>query len=198
LIVLDFNPRSIKEEGVFLDKVVVNVKKLNIVRNKDDVVNLEKVKALTPQEEPGIKAPFGADKVIIEVGDVHYIDYTKEEKNREKVIELNLKEEYRHLDDSFQISQLIACKVFFNGKMGNIGVNILKIQEDLAKLAERNKSLSEDFTLAMKETVAKTKKQVAEQVEEKIGDVREKIEEVKDKMEIVKETSTSAREKKQK
>ncbi|MFQ5952112.1 MAG: hypothetical protein ACE5JK_01745 [Candidatus Omnitrophota bacterium] len=171
LVVVDFNPRTIKENGVFLDKIAIHVKELNIVRNKDGIVNLSKVTALTPQEKPKVKSLFDVKRLVIEIGNVKYIDHTKEGEEKVKVIEIGLKEEYKDLKDADHISRLVAYKVFFNGKVGNIGVDILKIQNDLAKLAETNSHLAEDIKTAMSETIEKAKEKietVKEAVEEKV------------------------------
>ena len=110
---------------------------------------------------------FKADKCIIEIEKVKYVDRAGEE-DKAKEINIDIKEEYKTIKNFDNIAKLIAYKIFYSGKIGNIGVNIQKIQKDLAKLAERNKKLADE--------IAQAKQQKAEEVKQV---VQEKIEAVK-------------------
>lgn len=170
-VVVNFNKKTFFEEGTFLDKIIIHLKELNIIRNKEDVVNLSKVKALTPQEENSDKSPFSVKSCIIEIEKVNYIDYTKGEEVEKETFVIDEKEEYNKIRDPERIGRLIAFKIFFNGKIKNIGVDILKIQEDLAKLAESNKKLSEQLEKLKQAQDASEK----EAIEQKIEEIKEDI-----------------------
>jgi len=184
LVVLDFKPKTLLEKGTFFDSIVIHVKELNIIRNEDDVVNLSRVKALTPQEKAKEIPPFLVDSYVVEVGKVRYIDYTKEEEEeREKEIALDIKEEYKNLKDTDNIAKIIAYKIFFNGKIGNIGVDIQKIQSDLAKLAEQNKKLADEIAKISEEKIDKAKEVVKEKIEKTKEVIKEKVEDIKEAIE---------------
>ena len=182
LVVLDFKPKTLLEKGTFFDSIVIHVKELNIIRNEDDVVNLSQVRALTPQEKAKEVPPFLVDSYVVEVGKVRCIDYTKEEE-REKEIILDIKEEYKNLKDTDNIAKIIAYKIFFNGKIGNIGVDIQRIQSDLAKLAEQNKKLADEIAKISEEKIDKAKEVVKEKIEKTKEIIKEKVEDMKEAIE---------------
>jgi methyl-accepting chemotaxis protein len=210
LIVIDFNPRTIFEEGVFFNKIDVDIKELNIIRNKDNVVNLSQVKALTPQEKPKKVLPFNLARYEIEIEKVRYINYMKEDPERVKEIDLNLKEEYKDVKVADNLANVIAFKIFFNGKIGNIGVDIQKIQQNLAVLAEKNKQLGEEMKKVKEEQLEKakeaakiaaekTKEAVQVQVEKTKEDIKSKVETVKEAadktIDVIKEKTEEIKEK---
>jgi len=163
-VLLDFKIETFFEPGAFFDKIEVNIEKINIIKNKDGVVNLSKMSALTPREN-GSPPPFRVDKYHIKIGKIYYTDRTREEKDQVREIELGVDEEYKNLKDPGNLAKIIAYKVFFNGKIGNIGVDIKKIRKDLAALAEKNKRLKEEFTSLDSAGDAPLKKGLSEKVE---------------------------------
>jgi len=190
-ILMDFKLKTLLEPGAFLDRIEIHIEEINIIRDKDGVVNLSKMKALTPQEKPEKKKPFLADKYVIRIGKVYYIDRTLEEDKQIREIDLNVEEEYKNVTDPDNLARLIAYKIFFNGKVGNIGVDIQKIQADLAALAEKNKKLAEEMAQARQEQIDKAKEAVKETVEKAAGAMQEQVEKAKsaigDKVESIKE-----------
>ena len=171
LLIIDFKKKTFFEKGAFLDAIVIHLEEFNIVRNKEDVVNLSKLKALTPQEKPKEKDPFLVDSCIIKIEKVRYTDYTKDEEGLEKVVDLEVEEEYKKMKNPDNIARTIAFKIFFSGELGNIGVNILEIQKNLAKLAEENKKLAEELEKLKQERDEKAKKEI----EGKIETIKEEI-----------------------
>jgi len=192
LIIMDFKTKTLFQEGAFFKKIVVKIKELNIVKNKDNVVNLSKIKALTPQKKTEKAKPFELDRYVIEIDKVKYIDYTKEEKSVKEIV-LDMKEEYKNLAVADNVATIIAFKIFFNGKVGNIGVDIQKIQEKLAILAEKNKELSEELKKTSQEQIKKAKEAVKEQAGKAKEAVKEQVdktaEDVKGKIKTVAETA---------
>lgn len=174
-VVINFNKKTLFEEGTFLDRIIIHLKELNIIRNKEDVVNLSKVKALTPQEKSNNNGPFSVSSCIIEIGEVNYIDYTKNEEGEKETFVIEEKEEYNKIRDPERIGRLVAFKIFFNSKLKNIGVDILKIQKDLAKLAENNQKLAEQLE-KLKQTKDEGEKKEIEGKIEKIQQDIDKIE----------------------
>ena len=173
-IVMDFKKKTFEEEGAFLDKIVIHIEEVTIVRNKDDVINLSKIKALTPQEQPKEKDPFAVDSCLIKIDTVRYIDYTKDENGQEKVFEINDSEEYKKIRNSDRIGRLIAFKIFFSGKLDNIGVDIQKIQKDLSKLAQENEKLAGELEKLKTEKDEEVKKDI----EKNIEDIKENIDKI--------------------
>ena len=174
-VVVNFNKKTFFEEGTFFDRVIIHLKELNIVRNKEDIVNLSKVKALTPQEKSNNDSPFVVKSCIIEIEDVHYIDYTKNEEGEKETFVIGEKEEYNKIRDPERIGRLVAFKIFFNSKLKNIGVDIVKIQNDLAKLAENNKRLAEQLAKLQQTKDEGEKKQIEGKIEKIKQDI-DKIE----------------------
>lgn len=188
LITMDFKAKTFFEEGAFFDSIHVHIKELNIIRTKDNVVNLAQMKALTPQKDPAKSLSFLADKYILEIEKVKYIDYTKDEKDRVKEIDLNIKEEYTNVKDPNNIAKAIAFKVFFNGQIGNIGVDIQKIQKDLAKLAAENKKLDGEFRKLAEAQIEKAKEAARNQIDTAKEAVKTKVEDVRAKVDETKKT----------
>jgi hypothetical protein len=96
------------------------------------------------------------------------------------------------------LARLVAFKVFYNGKIGNIGVDIQKIQKDLAQLAEKNKKLQEEFNRVTQVRVEMVKEAVKEKVEAAKEVIKERYEDakeaVKEKVVDVKEKAVQAKE----
>lgn len=182
LIKMDFNAKTLFEKGIFYDTIVIHIKELNIIRNEDDIVNLAEVKALTPQKKPKEPVPFNADSCIIEIDKVRYIDYTKEDEDRIREIDLNIKEEYKGLKNANNIARAIAFKIFFDGKLGNIGVDIQKIQKDLARLAENNEKLKKELTEFAQAQIEKAKEIAVEQVEKAKEAIKDKVDDIKEEI----------------
>ena len=97
LVMIDIHPKSFIEKGAFFNRIIVHIKQLNIIRNKDDIVNLSKMKILTPREKQKNKTPFAIDHYAINIEKVKYVDYTKEEKDRVREIDINVEEEYKNV-----------------------------------------------------------------------------------------------------
>lgn len=179
-ILMDFKPQTFYQEGVFLDKIEIHIKEINIVRNKDGQVNLSEIKALTPQEKKPQASPFLADKYVIKVDKVNYIDKTQEESKQLREIPIDVEEEYKGVKKEENISKIIAYKIFFNGKIGNIGVDIQNIQKDLSALAEKNKKLAEEIQRVKEEKSEKVKEAVKQTVSDVKEAVKEKIDQTKE------------------
>jgi len=178
-IIVDIKPETLFKKGTYIDRIVIHISQINIIRDKDGIVNLSQMKALTPKEESEQKEPFLVDRYTVEVEKVRYIDYTKEEDDRVRDIDLNIKEEYKGVKNPDNIAKIIAYKVFFNGQLGNIGVDIQKIQKDLAKLAEENEKLAGEMAKVMQEKIENAKEAVKEAVEKTTETVKEKVEQTK-------------------
>jgi hypothetical protein len=174
LLVMDFKKKTFQEKGAFLDKIVIHIEEFTIVRDEDNIVNLSKIKALTPLEEPKENGLFAVDSCLIEIEKVRYVDYTQDENGQEKIFEINDSEEYKKIRDPDRIGRLIAFKIFFSGKLDNIGVDIQKIQKDLAQLAQENEKLAQELEKLKTEKDQEVKKGI----EENIEDIKEKIDKI--------------------
>ena len=66
-ITVDIKPRTLFEKGIYIDHIVIHISEINIIRNKDGIVNLSQMKALTPRKKPKQKEPFIVDRYTVEI-----------------------------------------------------------------------------------------------------------------------------------
>ncbi|MFC1590267.1 hypothetical protein ACFL42_02095, partial [Candidatus Omnitrophota bacterium] len=171
----------------FFDKIIVRIKEINIIKNKDGLTNISQMKAFAPQDMPKEDIPFLVDKYSVEIKKAKHIDYTQGEEPIIKEIDLNIQEEYTNVKKPDSIIRAIGFKLYFNGKLQNMGIKVQNIQKGLKKLAEENKRLKEEFEKVTQARIEKTKQAVSEQTEKAKEAVKEAIESVKEKTDKAKE-----------
>lgn len=154
VLVIDFKKKTFRETGAFFDAIMLHIKEINIVRDCQNIVNLTKIRALTPMSEGSAAEPFRVDCYDIKIDKVNYIDYTKT-KNRIREIVLNVSETYKNINTVEKFNNIIGYKVFYNGKIGNIGVNIVKIRDNLGKLAQQEQILEKDLNTICSDALLK-------------------------------------------
>jgi hypothetical protein len=159
-VILDLNKKTFSEPGLFFDRIEVHIDAVNIIRDKSGVVNLEKIRLFKQIEEKKEEEPFYTDRFYVKVGKVNYIDRMKEEGKQLQVIILDVEEEYIGMKNPSNIGNIIAYKIFFNGKIGNIGVNIQEIVKDLQELADKNLELEKELAALASENKTKLDKAV--------------------------------------
>ncbi len=172
LVLLDFKPKTLFEPGAYFDRIEIKVDKLNIIRGEDGVINLTQMKAFASPQEKSEK-PFLADKYIVEIEKVYYIDRTKEEDKQIREINLNKRWEYDDVRDPDNLVNVIAYKVFVGGQIIGVGLELQKLQKKLAKLAEHNKHLAESFEKLRQEHAEKAKEAIKEAVDATVEAVKE-------------------------
>lgn len=186
LVNIDFSPKTIFKRGAYFDEIIVHIKEINVIKQKDGMTNIGKMHAFTPKEEPNEKEPFLADRYVVEIEKIKFTDYTKEEPVTEE-IELNIREEYKKVKNPDNIVNAIGFKLYFNAGLKNIGVNVKKLRQELAKLAEKNKKLKDEFAKYAEEQAEKAKEAVKEKLEETKEAIGGKIEATKEGVEKVQE-----------
>jgi hypothetical protein len=144
LVLLDFKLKTLFEPGAYFDRIEIHVDELNIIRDKNGVINITQMKVFMSPEIKERK-PFLADKYIVVIERVYYIDRTKEEPEQVREIELNKRWEFENVQDPDNLVNVIAYKVFVGGKMVGVGIELQKLQKKLIKLAEHNKRLKESM-----------------------------------------------------
>lgn len=142
LVLLDFKFKTLFEPGAYFDKIEIHIDKMNVIRDKNGVINLSQMKAfISPQLKE--KKPFWADKYIVEIEKVYFVDRTKPEENQIREINMNKKWEYNDVQDPDNLVNGIAYKVFVGGNMIGVGLELQKLQRELARVSEKNEKLKE-------------------------------------------------------
>jgi hypothetical protein len=178
LIKIDFKARTLFEEGNFFDKILLHIKEINVIKNKEGLTNISQMKAFTPKDKPKENGPFLAEKYIVEIEKAKKIDYSQGKEPVIKEVELNINEEYKNVKKPESILKAIGFKLYFNGKFQDLGINVQNIQKELVKLAEENEKLRAEFDKITKERMEAVK----EAIQEKVEDIKAKASEVKETM----------------
>jgi ElaB/YqjD/DUF883 family membrane-anchored ribosome-binding protein len=210
LITMDFKAKTLLENGIFFDNITVNIKEINVIKNKENQTNVSQMKAFSPAEKPKEKLPFLADRYDVQIEKIKVIDYTQGDEAVTKEVDLNIQESYKKVKNPDTVIKAIGFKLYFNGKLKNIGFNIKRIQSELAKLAEENKKLRKEIVKATQERIEKTKKiaegaitatkkaiqDTAKGVQDKAGEAKEIVSEKSEKTkEIIHETIETVKQK---
>jgi len=178
-LIMDMKAKTFFQRGIFFNEIHIKIKEVGIIKDKNNVINLSRLKILAPPDgkiKKPVKtkrkgSPFLIDRYVIEIDNIRYIDYSKEDGADEKLININVKEEYKNVKDAGNIARVIIYKIFFTGRLGNIGIDLGRIKKGLLKMSEENENLGKELSFMTRQKLKAT--QVI--LEEKVGDVKENI-----------------------
>ncbi|MDP8258207.1 MAG: hypothetical protein P9L90_02110 [Candidatus Aadella gelida] len=174
LVLLDFKIKTLFEPGAYFDKIELHIDKLNLIRDKEGTINIARMEGFGSPKEKSEK-PFLADKYIIEIEKVYYIDRTKEVGKQIKEIDINERWEFDNVQDPDNLINVVIYKVFVGGKIIGVGLELQKIQKKLVKLAKHNEKLAEAIEKLKQEQSEKDKQDTQEKVDTTVEAVKEAV-----------------------
>ena len=101
-----------------IKKIVINIKEIGIIKNKDGKLNVDSLKIMQKEEKPeterkgpGEQLPLKIDELILSVGKVVYRDYTVGQEPSVQVYEVNIKDKvYKNITSAQQLTALIISE----------------------------------------------------------------------------------------
>jgi len=142
-ILIDIDLGAILKGKIHLKNLELDLKELNVVKNKKGVLNLDKLKALTEAKkeeapkkaEPAKKAelpPFQIDRLHLKVGEAAYIDFSGGEKSQ-KDFNINIDETYEDITNLNKLVALIVMKVMMKTSLSQLsGFDVGSLQDSLS------------------------------------------------------------------
>ncbi len=143
-VYIDYDLGSLLGGKVKLNEVRFHLSRFNLVKNKEGVINVEKVKVVKSQKkgqekdtEEGKKVPIDITTLQLAIDRVVYKDYSNSPEPSVKEYEINFQETYRDVKDMQQLASLIISKVLVETALNNlINVDVGELGEDIMKKTE--------------------------------------------------------------
>ena len=105
---------------VHLKKIIINIKEMGIVKNKEGKLNIDSLKVMQKEEKPKAEAkkpaagkipPFQIDELHLNVGKIVYRDYTVGPQPSVQVYDVDIKDKvYKNITSAKQLTTLIISE----------------------------------------------------------------------------------------
>jgi hypothetical protein len=136
--------KYMREKKMHYYLIDLNVDYVNIIKNKDGLVNLKEIKPFKNREEkPKEKDKNKPGNYYVEIfrlnlGDIYYIQHTPEGAVKTKKYPLQIKNAlFSNIDNPRDILDLIVIKIFSNTEIGKIiNMNMVPIISDVSNVVE--------------------------------------------------------------
>lgn len=130
-LTVDYDAGSLLGGTPHLTSLVVDIRRIVIVRTKDGGSNAMKLKGALGGG--GGKSHYKVDTLRLKIGTVELKDY-KTGNPMEKSIPLNLDETYRNFTDATDINRLVLLTVLKKAGLPDIGIDVGKLGDSLGNI----------------------------------------------------------------
>ena len=145
-IYMDYDFAALLNRNIHLSELDIDLKEFVIVKNKDGELNLNSLKIVKHNKEPGEKKDmpkYGVfhlkiDLLRLKIGRVLYKDYTHGKEPRIKVYNINMDEKFTDIEDIHTLTSTVMLKALSKTNIGMIAGFNLK----LLKINVLDKSLA--------------------------------------------------------
>lgn len=148
-IYVDYDLGAMLRGNVHLEKVRIDMKEFDVVKNEQGELNLNSLKVVqakkegaSPQEKGGKAPSVKIDYLRLKIGKVFYKDYSKGGEPSVKEFDINIDETYTNINDPYSLVSLIVVKALMNTSiagLANFDINGLKgTVSDTLATAQKN------------------------------------------------------------
>ncbi len=150
-VYVDYQLGSMIARSPHINQMILNLDKVIIVKNKQGVSNVAKLKAVgsssgggggggagaagQPAAAPEKKAPYRVDELKLHIGTVVYKDYSGS-KPTERTMPLNIDATYKNITDSTDITRLVLVTMLGKVHLPDIGVNMDQLTKGLGNVTD--------------------------------------------------------------
>jgi len=131
-LTVDYDAGSLLGGTPHLTSLVVDLKRIVIIRTKDGGSNAMKLKGMLGGGGGG-KSHYKVDTLRLKIGTVELKDY-KMGNPMEKSIPLNIDETYRNFTDATDINRLVLLTVLKKADLPDIGIDVGKLGDSLGNI----------------------------------------------------------------
>lgn len=135
-LTVDYDTGSLLSDTPHLKNLVVDLKRIVIVRSKDGNSNAMKLKGAVSSGKEGTAKPkihYKIDTFRLKIGTVELKDY-KTGNPMEKTVALNSDETYHNFTDATDINRIVLLTVLKNAKLPFIGIDAKDIAGSLGNI----------------------------------------------------------------
>lgn len=132
-LTVDYDAGSLLSETPRLKSLVIDIKRIVIVKTKDGQSNVMKLKGALGPSGSGKKGHYRVDTLRLKVSSVELKDYSMGNPF-EKTMPISIDETYQNITDSTDINRLVLLTVMKSAKLPFIGVNAKDIAGSLGNV----------------------------------------------------------------
>jgi hypothetical protein len=126
---VDYRLHSLLSGAPHINDMLINIKRLVIVKNKTDS-NVQKLKGILSPPGSTSSTKYAVDRLRIHVGTVEIKDFSRP-KLSERDVKLNIDATYKNITDSTDISRLVLLTVMSQVHLPDIGINANDLKKNL-------------------------------------------------------------------
>ncbi|MBN1254251.1 MAG: AsmA family protein [Deltaproteobacteria bacterium] len=174
---VDVELASFFKGGAHVETIVLDLKELMVVRNKDRKLNLSALKSVSEKQQKGRKpveqkeekkAPqVVIDTLVLKIGKVTYKDYSWSTKPFTKTFNIGINEVYRNITDPKKLVNLIIVRALQKtniAQLANFDLDTLK-----ADVGDTLKTVEKAATEAGEKELEDLEKSATEEAEKAVG-----------------------------
>ncbi|MCK4423476.1 MAG: AsmA family protein [Candidatus Omnitrophica bacterium] len=153
LIYVDYDLGSVIRGKIHCPEIEINIKEVAVVKNEQGELNLNEIKSIAdksaPEQAQEETAPadkkkddhkkeleMQIDKLVLTIGQVRFLDYSNEEKPKERTMMIGLDHEvFNDLNSIGEIVRVIVLKTVMTAGLKNIGLAVDKLSCGLESAA---------------------------------------------------------------
>ncbi|MFA5192656.1 MAG: hypothetical protein WC740_18260 [Verrucomicrobiia bacterium] len=132
-LTVDYDAGSLLSETPRLKSLVIDIKRIVIVKTKDGQSNVMKLKGSLGPSSNGKKGHYRVDTLRLKVSSVELKDYSMGNP-LERTMPISIDETYQNISDSTDINRLVLLTVMKSAKLPFIGVNTKDIAGSLGNV----------------------------------------------------------------
>ncbi|MDD5614254.1 MAG: AsmA family protein [Candidatus Omnitrophica bacterium] len=164
-IYVDYNLAAILKNNIHLPKVVIDLKEVVVVKNKEGILNIESLNVVkeskekkdsqTQPDQDTKKTDFKIDYLQLKIGRVLFKDYSKGTPPSVTEYKLNIDNSYNDITDPKALARLILVRALVNTNISKIANFDIKNLESMTTgiagtLGEGTKGITEKTTETIK------------------------------------------------
>ncbi|MDP8263339.1 MAG: AsmA family protein [Candidatus Ancaeobacter aquaticus] len=155
-IYVDLYLEALLKKKIHVESIRLNLKEFIVVKNEKGELNLDSITAVkaveekkdTPEDKKEAKMPdIRIDELVLKIGKVKYIDYSKGTPPKVVEVNVNIDERYEDIDDPYKLISLIVFKALVNTSIANLAdFDLGPLKGKTAQTIEKAKTLMKDYS----------------------------------------------------